>query len=270
MEVPVSESPRPLALVTGASSGIGRELAKQFAEHGFDLIVAAEDVELDDAVEELRTLGGAVAPVSVDLTKRADVERLVAAYRGSGRPLDAAALNAGVGIGGPFAETDLDRELEIVELNCAATVHLAKRVVQDMVGRGEGRILFTSSIASQAPEPFQAVYAASKAFVQSFALGIREELKDSGVTVTALLPGPTDTEFFDRGDLTDTKLGASDKKDDPALVARQGFEGLMKGEASVFAGSLKSKAMGKLSAVLPDAAAAKAHRPMTEPGSADG
>ena len=266
----MSESPRPLALVTGASSGIGRELAKQFAEHGFDLIVAAEDVELDDAVEELRTLGGAVAPVSVDLTKRADVERLVAAYRGSGRSLDAAALNAGVGIGGPFAETDLDRELEIVELNCASTVHLAKRVVQDMVGRGEGRILFTSSIASQAPEPFQAVYAASKAFVQAFALGIREELKDSGVTVTALLPGPTDTEFFDRGDLTDTKLGASDKKDDPALVARQGFEGLMKGEASVFAGSLKSKAMGKLSAVLPDAAAAKAHRPMTEPGSADG
>jgi short-subunit dehydrogenase len=267
----VSESAvRPLALVTGASTGIGLELAKQFAEHGFDLIVAAENVELDDAVEELRGLGGAVAPVSVDLTRRDDVERLVAAVRGSGRPLDAAALNAGVGHGGPFAETDLEAELGIVELNCASTVHLAKRVVQDMVTRGEGRILFTSSVASQAPEPFQTVYGASKAFVQSFALALREELKDSGVSVTALLPGPTDTEFFDRAELTDTKLGASDKKDDPALVARQGYDGLMKGEASVFAGSLSSKAMGRLSAVTPGNVATKLKRPMTEPGSAEG
>ena len=260
---------RPLALVTGASSGIGRELAKQFAEHGFDLIVAAENVELDDAVEELRSMGAVVAPVSVDLTERADVERLVAAYRGSGRPLDAAALNAGVGVGGAFVETDLDAELNLVELNCASTVHLAKRVAQDMVARGEGRILFTSSVASQAPEPFQTVYAASKAFVQFLALGLREELIDTGVTVTALLPGPTDTEFFDRADLTDTRLGASEHKDDPAQVARQGFEGLMKGEASVFAGSVTSKLMGKLSAVLPDALAGKSHKPMTRPDSAE-
>jgi short-subunit dehydrogenase len=260
---------RPLALVTGASSGIGLELAKQFAEHGFDLIVAAEDVELDDAVEVLRGFGGAVAPVSVDLTKRDDVERLVAAVRGSGRPLDAAALNAGVGAGGAFAETDLEAELGIVELNCASTVHLAKRVVQDMVARGKGRILVTSSVASQAPEPFQAVYGASKAFVQSFAMALREELKDTGVTVTALLPGPTDTEFFDRAGMTDTKLGASDSKDDPAQVARQGFDGLMKGEASVFAGSLSSKAMGRLSALTPAPLATKLKRPMTEPGSAE-
>jgi short-subunit dehydrogenase len=265
----VSESAvRPLALVTGASTGIGLELAKQFAENGFDLIVAAENVELDDAVEELRSLGGAVAPVSVDLTRGDDVERLVAAVRSSGRPLDAAALNAGVGNGGRFAETDLEAELGIVELNCASTVHLAKAVVQDMAARGEGRILFTSSVASQAPEPFQAVYGASKAFIQSFALALREELKDSGVSVTALLPGPTDTEFFDRAELTDTKLGASDKKDDPAQVARQGFDGLMKGEPSVFAGSLSSKAMGRLSAITPGNVATKLKRPMTEPGSA--
>jgi short-subunit dehydrogenase len=247
---------RPLALVTGASSGIGRELAKQFAENGFDLIVAAEDVELDDAVEELRALGAVVAPVSVDLTKRADVERLVAAVRGSGRPLDAAALNAGVGVGGPVVENDLDAELAIVELNCASTVHLAKRVAQDMV-------------APQAPQPFQAVYGASKAFVQSYALALREELKDTGVTVTALLPGPTETEFFDRAGLEDTKVGAAEK-DDPAQVARQGFEGLMRGEASVFGGSLASKAMGRLSSLTPDSLAAKVTRPMAEPGSADG
>jgi short-subunit dehydrogenase len=138
-----------------------------------------------------------------------------------------------------------------------------------MGARGEGRILFTSSIASQAPQPFQAAYGASKAFVQSLALALREELSDRGVSVTALLPGPTDTEFFDRADLTDTKLGASDEKDDPAQVARQGFEGLMKGDASVFAGSLASKAMGRLSAVTPGPLATKTMRPMSEPGSAD-
>jgi uncharacterized protein len=260
---------RPLALVTGASSGIGRELAKQFAENGFDLIIAAEDVELDDAVDELRALGGAVAPVSVDLTKRNDVERLVAAVRGAGRPLDAAALNAGVGVAGAFVDTDLDAELGIVELNCASTVHLAKRVAQDMATRGKGRILFTSSVASQAPQPFQAVYGASKAFVQSLALALPEELSDRGVSVTALLPGPTDTEFFDRADATDTRLGAMEKKDDPALVARQGFDGLMKGEASVFAGSLASKAMDRLSAVTPGPVAAKLNRQVAEPGSAE-
>jgi uncharacterized protein len=260
---------RPLALVTGASSGIGLELAKQFAENGFDLIVAAEDVELDDAVEELRGMGATVAPVSVDLTRREDCERLVAAVRGSGRALDAAALNAGVGSSGRFVETDLDAELDLLALNCGSTVHLAKRVAQDMVVRGEGRILITSSVASQAPEPFQAVYGASKAFDQSFALALREELKDTGVTVTALLPGPTDTGFFDRAGMTDTELGASDKKDDPALVARQGFEGLMKGDASVFAGSLASKAMGRLSAITPGNVATKLKRPMTEPGSAE-
>jgi short-subunit dehydrogenase len=264
----MSALPRPLAVVTGASAGIGLELAKQFLENGYDLIIAAEDVELDDATAELKAMGGAVAPVSVDLTKRDDVERLVAAVRGAGRPLDAAALNAGIGVSGRFVETDLDAELAIVALNCASTVHLAKRIAQDMVVRGEGRMLFTSSVASQAPHPFQSVYAASKAFVQSLSLALREELSDAGVSVTALLPGPTETEFFDRADAGDTRLGAMEKKDDPALVARQGFDGLMKGEASVFAGSLASKAMGRLSAVTPGNVAAKLNRKMAEPGSA--
>ncbi|MGY2067078.1 SDR family NAD(P)-dependent oxidoreductase [Blastococcus sp. SYSU DS0619] len=261
---------RPLALVTGASSGIGLELAKQFAEHGYDLIVAAEDTELEAATLQLRQRGAAVSPVRADLTRREEVEKLVAAVRGAGRPLDAAALNAGVGVGGRFVETDLEAELELVALNCVSTMHLAKRVAQDMVVRNEGRILFTSSVASQAPQPFQAVYGASKAFVQSLALALREELADTDVTVTAMLPGPTDTEFFDRGDLTDTKLGASDKKDDPAQVAEQGFRALMKGEATVFAGSLASKAMGRMSALTPDTVAAKTMKPMAAPGSADG
>jgi short-subunit dehydrogenase len=265
----VSESTRPLALVTGASSGIGLELAKQFAEHGYDLVVAAEDVELDDATAELKAMGVAVAPVSVDLTKRADVERLIAACLEAGRPLDVAVLNAGVGVGGPFIETDLEAELDLVALNVTSTMHLAKRVAQDMAARNEGRILFTSSIASQAPQPFQAVYGASKAFVQSLALALREELKETGVTVTALLPGVTHSEFFDRAGLTDTKMGATEHKDDPAKVARDGFEGLLKGEATVFAGSLTSKTMGRMSAITPDTIAAKTFRPLAEPGSAE-
>jgi short-subunit dehydrogenase len=260
---------RPLALVTGASSGIGLELARQFAEHGFDLVVAAEDDELETAAAQLRATGAAVSPVLADLTRYDDVELLWRAVEGSGRDLEAAALNAGVGVGGRFAETDLEAELGIVQLNCASTVHLAKRVAAHMTARGSGRMLFTSSIASQAPQPFQAVYGASKAFVQSLALALREELSGTGVSVTALLPGPTETEFFDRADLTDSRLGASDKKDDPAQVARQGYEGLMDGEASVFAGSVASRAMGRLSAVTPDSLGAKTTKPMAEPGSAD-
>jgi short-subunit dehydrogenase len=265
----VTEMPdRPLALVTGASSGIGFELARQFAEHGFDLVVAAEDDELDAAAVRLQAVGAAVSPVRVDLTRYDDVELLWRAVESSGRKLEAAALNAGVGVGGPFVETDLAAELGLVQLNCASTLHLAKRVAAHMNAQGSGRILFTSSVASQAPQPFQAAYGASKAFVQSLALALREELSGTGVGVTALLPGPTDTEFFDRADLGDTRLGASDSKDDPAQVARQGYEGLMDGEASVFAGSVASRAMGRLSALTPDSLGARSTRPMAEPGSA--
>lgn len=145
-------------------------------------------------------------------------------------------------------------------------MHLAKRVLPDMVRRGAGRVLFTSSIASTMPGSFQAVYNASKAFVQSFAEAIRNELKDSGVTVTSLMPGPTDTNFFHRADMDDTKVGTSDK-DDPALVAKQGFEALMQGDDQVVAGSLKNKVQAAAAKVIPDTAKAEMHRRMAEPGS---
>jgi short-subunit dehydrogenase len=259
---------RPLAMITGASSGIGLELARQFGEHGFDLIVAAEDDELETAARELAATGASVDAVRVDLATRDGVEELHRRIGADGRPLDAAALNAGIGAGGAFAtDTDLEQELRLVDLNCRSTVHLAKLVVRDMVARGEGRILFTSSIASTMPGSFQAVYNASKSFVQSFALALRNELKDTGVTVTSLMPGPTDTEFFERADMLDTKVGAGDK-DDPADVARDGFEALMAGEERVVSHSARTKAQARASRFMPDSVKAEMHRTMAEPGSA--
>src|SRR3954447_23112292 len=195
---------RPLAVVTGASSGIGLELAKQFAANDFDLVIAAEDTELSQAAEGLRGSGIAVEAVQVDLSRDGAVDELYARIKAGGRPVAAAALNAGIGSGGAFAETPLDRELRLVDLNVRSTVHLAKHLIQDMVARDEGRILFTSSIAATMPGAYQAVYNASKSFVQSFALALREELKDTNVTITSLMPGPTDTEFFERADMEDT------------------------------------------------------------------
>ena len=258
--------PRNLALVTGASSGIGRELAKQFARNGFDLIVAAED-ELDGAVAELQSLGASVDGVRVDLAAPEGVKELWRQVEETGRPLDAAALNAGVGAGGAFVDIDLEKQLNIVDLNCRSTVHLAHLVLRDMVARNSGRVLFTSSIASTMPGSFQAVYNASKSFDQSLALALRNELKDTEVTITSLMPGPTDTEFFERADMEDTKIGAGDK-DDPEDVARLGFEALMDGKERVVAASPTTKLQGRASRLLPDSAKAQLHRKMAEPGSA--
>jgi short-subunit dehydrogenase len=255
--------------VTGASSGIGLELAKQFASNGYDLVVAAEDAELAGASQELEGLGAGVEAVQVDLATDEGVDELHRRIEAAGRPVDAIALNAGIGAGGAFANgTSLEDELRIVDLNVRSTVHLAKHVVRDMVARDEGRILFTSSIASTMPGSFQAVYNASKSFVQSFALALREELKETNVTVTSLMPGPTETEFFERADMLDTKIGADDK-DDPADVAKDGFEAMMAGKERVVSHSLKTKVQGRASRFMPDKAKALMHRKMAEPGSAD-
>src|SRR3954462_13943928 len=236
-----ASSQRPLAVVTGASSGIGYELAKQFATNGFDLIVCAEDSAIVSAARDLEALGASADAVQADLGQPEGVEQLHGRIAASGRPVAAIALNAGIGMGGAFATgTDLAQELQIVDLNCRSTVHLAKLVLQDMVARDEGRLLFTSSIASTMPGSFQAVYNASKSFVQSFALALREELKDTNVTVTSLMPGPTDTEFFERAEMMDTKVGSSDK-DDPADVARDGFGALRAGDVRGVVGRCRAR-----------------------------
>jgi short-subunit dehydrogenase len=256
-----------LALVTGASSGIGLELARGLAARGFDLVVTAEDGCLAEVADELRAGGTETVAVRADLRTRQGVEDVHGAVLATGRPLQVAVLNAGVGQGGAFVETDVDAEQDIIDLNITSTVRLAKHVLRDMVARGEGRVLITSSIASTMPGTYQAVYNASKSFLQSFTQAVRAELADSGVTLTALMPGPTETDFFRRADMEDTKVGASDK-DDPAQVAEQGIEALLADKAKVVAGSRTTKLQGLADKVLPDKAKAEAHRRMAEPGSA--
>lgn len=258
----------PLALVTGASSGIGRELARRFAMDGFDLVVTAEDAELDEAVTQLRSYGGRVRAVRADLRDPEGVDAVWAACTEAG-PLDAAALNAGVGKGGRFVETELADEQSIIDLNVTATVRLAKKVLPDMVARDAGRVLVTSSIASTMPGTYQAVYNASKSFTQSFAQALAEELRDTSVTVTALMPGPTGTEFFERADMLDTKVGSAEK-DDATDVAEQGYRAMLAGEDKVVAGSPSTKAQGVLSGALPDRLKAALHARMARPGSGGG
>jgi short-subunit dehydrogenase len=252
------------AVVTGASSGIGYELAKQFAEHGYDLLIAAEDPGIHEAATRL---GGNVTAIRTDLATYEGCEELYRAVIDSGRRLDALALNAGRGIGGDFVrETDLIEELNVIDVNVVSTVHLAKRLLPEMLAHG-GHVLFTSSVASMMPGTYQAVYNASKSFVQSFAEALRDELRDTDITITALMPGPTDTNFFHRAEMDDTRVGAG-QKDDPAVVAKQGFEAMLKGKEKVVAGSAKTRIQGAAAKVMPDSAKAAMHRRMAEPGSA--
>jgi short-subunit dehydrogenase len=262
----MTNSEKALALVTGASDGIGLELARQFGEHGYDLLICAEDAGLDRAAAELRGTGAEVTAVRADLSTYDGVEQLYAAATVAGRPVSAAALNAGVGLGGAFVDTELASEIAMIELNIVGTIHLAKRLLPDMLARDVGSILITSSVASTMPGTYQSVYNATKSFLQSWTEAVQEELKDTGVVLTSLMPGPTDTNFFHRAGMDDTPVGKS-KKDDPAQVARQGFEALLDAEDKLQAGSLKSKAQGAAAKVLPDRLKAGMHGKMAEPES---
>jgi len=257
------------AVITGASSGIGLELARQFVQHGFDVLVTADSDRINAAAESLQEGSSHVEAFQADLSKPEGVEKLYERIQGKGRPVDAVAINAGIGISGDFVrDTSLEENLNVIDLNVRSSVHLAKRVLPEMVRRGQGRVLFTSSIAATMPGPFDAVYNASKAFLQSFSQALRNELKDTGVTVTSLMPGPTETNFFQRAGMEDTKVGSSDK-DDAAEVAKEGFEALMDGKDHVVAGSFKNKVQATMAHVLPDTVTAQMHRKQAEPGSAD-
>ena len=257
----------PLAVVTGASTGLGRAIAAELADRGFDLVVAAHEPAIETAAAELAAGGGGVQAVQVDLSTREGVEELHRAVRGTGRPVHALVLNAGIGVHGRFDETDLEQHLRLVDLNCRSVVHLAHLVLQDMVGQGEGHVLVTSSVAAKAPGPWQTTYAASKAFDHVFAEGLREELKDTGVSVTSLLPGPTETPFWDRAGMRDTRVGAG-PKDSAERVAGEGVEAMLDEDHEVFGGGLKTAVQVAVSGLVPDRLLGKVAGAATKPDSA--
>jgi len=253
------------AIVTGASSGIGLELARLAAHDGFGLLVVA-DRPLADAVADLRSRGAAVEMLETDLATIEGVDRVIE-YTG-GRPVDLLCANAGHGLGRAFLDQDVAAWRHVIDTNVTGTLYLLQRVLGDMVARNAGKVLVTGSIAGFIPGSFQAVYNGTKAFIDNFTDALRNEIKDAdGVTLTTLMPGPVDTEFFRRADMMDTSVGTDDDKEDPAQTARHGWDALMTGKASVVSG-LKNKIQQAVANVTPAAVLAEQHRKMAEPGTA--
>jgi uncharacterized protein len=255
---------KPFAIVTGASSGIGLELATICAQEGFDLLIAADRPEIETAADRCRECGAAVQVVQTDLATTAGVDQLWAAA--AGRPVDALLANAGHGLGHAFLDQDFDDARHVIDTNITGTIYLVQLVGRTMRSRGKGRILLTGSIAGFMPGTYAAVYNGTKAFIDSFSFALRAELKDTGVTVTCLMPGATETDFFERADMLDTKVG-QDPKDDPADVARVGFDAMMRGDGDVVSG-WKNKLQTAMANVTPAGVLAEQHRKMAEPGSA--
>jgi len=260
-----AESTRPLAVVTGASSGIGYELAKLFAGDGFDLVVAA-DTPLAEARQAFEALGSRVETLQADLATEEGVQSLYELV--AGRPVDALAANAGHGLGQAFLDQAFGDILHVINTNITGTTRLLHLVGRDMRARGRGQILLTGSIAGLMPGSFQAVYNASKAYVDSLSLALRNELKESGVSVTVLMPGPTDTEFFARAGMEDTFVGKSGKMD-PAKVAEIGYRAMLRGDGDVVAG-VGNKVQAAMAAVTPQTALAEMHRKQAKPQSPAG
>jgi short-subunit dehydrogenase len=254
---------RLLAVVTGASSGIGFELAKCAAERGYDLIVAA-DKPMKDSVATLTAMGAQVDAVEADLATEDGVNALYSAI--ARRPVDALLANAGHGLGHAFLDQDWQDIRHVIDTNVTGTLLLVHKVARDMRARGQGQILITGSIAGLMPGTYQAAYNGSKAFLDSFAFALRAELKDTGVTVTCLMPGATETDFFERADMLDTKVGAG-KKQPASEVARSGFEAMLKGEAEVVTG-WNNKLKAAISRIVPSSMMAEQHRKEAAPGTA--
>jgi uncharacterized protein len=252
---------RPLAIVTGASSGIGLGLARECARGGFDLLIAA-DRPMAAAEAELQGFGGGVESVQTDLSTPQGIDQLLAATRG--RPVAALLANAGQGLGNGFLEQNFNDIVKVIDTNITGSLALIHRLGGEMRARRSGRILITGSIAGFMPGTFQAVYNGTKAFLDSFSWALRNELKDTGVTVTCLMPGATDTEFFERAGMEDTKVGSGQKMD-ANEVARIGFKAMMDGEGDVVAG-WKNKLQVAMASVTPSSVLAEQHRKMAEPG----
>jgi short-subunit dehydrogenase len=252
-----------LAVITGASTGIGYELAMQCAKHGFDLVVVADEPAIHRAARDFHMLGVRVDAVEADLATLKGVDELYEQL--TGRTVSALLANAGRGLGKGFLDQDFDDIRRVGDTNITGTLYLIHKVGNDMRRCGEGRILITGSIAGFMPGTFQAVYNGTKAFLDSFSFALRAELKGSGVTVTCLMPGATETDFFERADMLDTKVGQA-KKDDPAEVAKIGFDAMMAGKGDVVSG-WQNKLQSAIANVTPAGMLAEMHRGMAEPQS---
>ncbi|AOW23531.1 oxidoreductase [Sphingomonas melonis TY] len=256
----------PFAIITGASTGIGFELATLAAKNGYDILVVADEPLIEAAAEDFRQFGTEVRSVEADLSTLQGVDELLATAEG--RPVDLLCANAGRGLGHAFLDQRVEDWRRVVDTNIVGTSYLLQKVLADMVARNSGKVLVTGSIAGYIPGAFQAVYNGTKAFVDSFVAAIQNEIKDAdGVSLTNLMPGPVDTEFFARGDMLDTSVGSDPKKSDPADVARDGWDALMAGKAQVVSG-WKNKIQSAVANVTPNAVLAERHRAMAEPGTA--
>jgi short-subunit dehydrogenase len=253
-----------LAIVTGASTGIGFELAHIAAEEGYDLLVVADEPLINNAAEDFKRHGTQVISVEADLATFEGNDRLLAAA--NGRPIDMLLANAGRGLGRAFVDQDVAEWRRVIDTNVTGTTYLLQKVAQQMNARNAGKILITGSIAGLMPGSYNAVYNGTKAYLDSFSYALREELRETDITVTVLMPGPTETEFFERADMMDTKVGTAEKED-PAATARHGWDAMMSGAGHVVSG-WKNKLQAAMSHVIPDGVLAHMHSGEAEPGTA--
>jgi len=255
------------AIITGASTGIGFELATLAAKDGYDILIVADEALIDAAAQDFKQFGTNVQSLQADLSTIEGVDQLLAAT--NGRTIDLVCANAGRGLGKAFLDQDLAEWRKVVDTNVMGTAYLLQKVLPPMVARNAGKVLVTGSIAGYIPGAFQAVYNGTKSFVDSFVAAIQNEIKDAdGVTLTNLMPGPVDTEFFDRAHMMDTDVGTDPKKSDPADVAKDGWDALMSGKSAVVSG-WKNKIQSAVANVTPNAVLAEMHRKMAEPGTAN-
>lgn len=253
------------ALITGATSGIGYELAKLFAKDQYNLVIVARNTEeLEKASNEFKQSGVEVITISKDLFKVEAPFEIYDEIKSKGIQIDVLVNDAGQGQYGLFAETDINRELDIIQLNIGATISLTKCFLPEMIARKEGKILNLSSIAGKTPGPYQSVYHGTKAFIQSFTEAIRSENKDNGVTITALLPGATETDFFNKADMNDSKIVQGGGMATAADVAKDGYDALMSGDDMVISG-FKNKAMIGMTNLTPDHLVADMMKKQQEP-----
>ena len=262
----VMSSTRPLAFVTGGSSGIGYELAEQLARHGYDVAISGSSDRVHHSAERLRAFGGEAWSHRADASTSDGVEAFWRFVEGLGRPVGVAVLNVGIATGGAFADTALEDHLRVLAINVTGTTHMAKRVVHHMVANRSGRILIVSSISATTPTPYEGVYGGTKAFGYNLAESLREELREHGISVTALLPGATDSDFHSNAGMgADTPVGRL-KKFPRAEVARLGYEGLIAGQDMVVGGDEAAHEALERHRTTPEPVKAAAHAKLVRPG----